>query len=203
MSSSHESAHDRLEEMLRLGEHAVALRQLEPTLGLTQLGVRLGTSSSSVYRAVRLLELCARVGERWIHLGPSHLTAVLHAPPGTQEVLLQRAELERWTVRQLLAAVAAATPSRDRPSRGRPRQAPIVRTLRDLCRIGSDPEAFVDIDALDGLSGREVARLLEGIDQVVNECRTIQAHLREIVTALSWRSGRRGVQPSIARRNPI
>lgn len=111
-------------------------------------------SASGVYRAVAIYEVWQRIGgiATWKHVGACHLRAVLSLPPADQDTVLLRAEAQRLSVRELEDTVAELRSVRaDR--RGRPRQSPVVRTMRSLERSIQGLELSLenaDFAALDG-----------------------------------------------------
>jgi hypothetical protein len=177
---------ERLDDQLRLGELVAAARAGEPRPSLSDLAADVGASVSTLYRAVRMVELCDRVGRCWSHLGPSHLRAVMHVPDALQDDLLRRAEAGGWTVRRLQREADLAVPPARDAGPGRPRRAPIVRTLHDLGRIVEQPDAFRGVDALRRLPARDLRAMLDALDRLVDECRGVQGALREVVADRSW-----------------
>lgn len=81
-----------------------------------------GVSAAVLRRATAIYDMCAQLelldpetGEStWIHLGTSHLRAVLGLPDSEQKRLLTRAEDKKWTVEKLESEVRKARPSDNR-----------------------------------------------------------------------------------------
>lgn len=98
-------------------------------------------SAAFLYRACALYELEQRVGVSALkHLTASHAFAVLGLPDTDQRTLLERAEREGWTTRQLEDAAR-----RRRPSDGRGRkplpvfQKGLRKVLRAIQEAASEP----------------------------------------------------------------
>lgn len=142
----------RLTEWRGRGRKEIGLRQLaaHPNLSI---------SASTLYRSIAIYELCERVGHcgSLRHLGVSHLRALLAAPEAEQTALLQRAELEKWSVARLEREVDKG---QGRESRGgRPRSPEYVKSIRRMNQLVA-PRALDGLDEADNLSPAEARELL-------------------------------------------
>lgn len=142
----------RLSEWRSRGRKEVGLRQLAAH-------PKLSISATTLYRSIAIYELCERVGHYGSlqHLGVSHLRAVLAAPEAEQTALLQRAEIEKWSVSRLESEVDK---EQARASRGgRPRAPEYVKSIRRMNQLVA-PRALDGLDEADRLSPAEARELL-------------------------------------------
>jgi hypothetical protein len=123
----------------------------------------LGLSPSTLYRFVAIAAMCRALGRtRFDHLGPSHLRQLLPLDPADQASLIERAEEERWTVRQIQEEVRTiASPARSR--RGAPAFVRGLAHLRKWVRLRGH---LTGLDRLDALHLEHLTRL----QQLVATC---------------------------------
>lgn len=135
-------------------------------------------STAELYRSVRIYEICQRLPElAQSKLSLSHVLVVLSLPPDQQQTFLRRAEREHWTVRRLRKAVSSAgDPS---PATGRPRTAPIMKTLEQALSAES---AFDGTESLLGLGAKEAKALLEICTRAQEGLHRAEEQLRQVVS---------------------
>lgn len=117
-------------------------------------------SASALYRALAIYELSTRQagGQGWQHVGVSHLRTVLGLPEDVQTGLLERAEAERWTAARLERETLPLRAT-SRRAGGRKRLPGYVKSIRRMFEL-TRAEALEGLDAIDELSGSELAELV-------------------------------------------
>jgi hypothetical protein len=122
------------------------------------LAPRASTSPDTIYRAVRVYEVCARLPEIVENgaLSVSHVVAVLPIEPERQLSYLKAACENRWSVRFLRRTIEEGATVQS--ATGRPRVPPVLRTLRQV--LGAE-RSFEGLDALLTVDSDTAKGLLE------------------------------------------
>ena len=179
------------------GDVKLLRSRAEQDLSLRKLAERaesgaLHISASTLYRAIGIFELTARLGvASGKHLGVSHLRAVIGLPFARQQRLLTAAEDEGWTSERLEAEVRATrTKSGDAP-RGRPPSPAFVKGIGRLARMLAESEAaFGDLDRIDQLDAAQAAALRETVVEMRNKCEELEERLKAAQVAPAHRPTR-------------
>ncbi len=131
-----------------------------------------GLSSSSLARAVAILELDARVGLAGRpQLVAAHAVAVLGLAPADQERLLGRAEAEDWTAAQLKVEADRVRRASADPSRTGRRPLPaFVKTVNRWERELAEDASFHDLDQLPALEDDDAERLGRAVAAMRDRC---------------------------------
>ncbi len=135
-------------------------------------------SKTTLHRAACVYALSCRLGvPTWKHLGVSHLREVLGLPEQIQEVLLNTAEQERWTVTKIRRLARAHR----LPGRGRKPLPRYVKTIRRLASLLDEREGSLE-DLATGiarLDPREGPVLLGTLRDVQRFCGELEAALKD------------------------
>jgi hypothetical protein len=148
MGAWRERRRNKNNSVRRLAQHPLC------PLGRSGLNQAIG-----IFLAVESLNLDQTFG----HIGPSHISSVLHLNPEAQKQWLERARDERWSVRELKEQVTSerrATGER----RGRPRSgesATAVTTLRKVVRLLEEAVDAVEKANLHGHDHGELETLVQ------------------------------------------
>jgi hypothetical protein len=137
-----------------------------------------GTSASALYRAVAVYELDQRLGvAARKHLTFNRIRAVIGLSDAEQEKLLQQAEDEAWTTRQLEDKAAGAR-KKIGDGRGRPVLPMFVKTINKLGKLaGGDEDAFGDLDQVETLTADDATRLYQAVTGMKLRCEELQKAL--------------------------
>ncbi len=177
-----------LHEWRRRGRKASSLRALarHPELCI---------SPATLYRSLALYELSTRVRPvaSWKFLGISHMRAVLSAPVETQQVILERAENEAWSVARVEREVAELCGSKEPQRGGRPRSPEYVKSIQKIGRL-TDPDALEGFDDAERLETSQVHKLYALVAQARE-----RLHLVEHELARLLRESRRVGTPKLER----
>ncbi|HEY3235158.1 MAG TPA: hypothetical protein VGJ84_10585 [Polyangiaceae bacterium] len=136
-------------------------------------------SGSELYQSLQIHELCCRFPGVLLSklMTLSHLVEVLPLEPCQQQLLLERAEQERWSVRRMRDAAAplvALAP----PATGRPRTPSINKTLSALAAA----RAFEGAEALLAVDKKTAKALLGICDRALEEIERAKRNLRVAVS---------------------
>ncbi len=169
--------HGSLEVWRHKGEKSGSFRKLAAKLD--PLGIP-GLSSSSLSRAVAMVEVDARVGVAGRpQLLAAHVVAVLGLDPAQQERLLGEAEANDWTPRDLKAAAAKVKREAGGPKKqGRPRLPAFVKTVNRWERELADESAFDELDLIADLDDAEAERLAAAVEAMAARCAALLPSLR-------------------------
>jgi len=135
-------------------------------------------SPSALCRAVAVYILCKRLEGRasWRHLTASHIQEVLALEPSQQELLLQSADSERWSVSRLRLEV-----NKRRAPTPRSRQRRLVNVVRDLTTfLAKRQDILVNPDALRELDGETTEELREAVRRLSEQLSALQRLYAEI-----------------------
>lgn len=120
-----------------------------------------------VYVVVRELP-CVQTFE---HIGASHVIAVLHLCSDGQRAWLERAEQERWSVRELKSALLQCR-RLEGERRGRPRSSPlsvsVARAQRSLAALDAALDAIDSVDLFAPEQAEMVAPLRLALAEVIS-----------------------------------
>ncbi len=134
-------------------------------------------SKSVLHRSVQILELHKRLGEpEWRRVTATHYREVLALEDKHQATLLERAEKEGWSSRELAVAAKKKKPS---DGRGRPPLPSFVKAIGKLGKLVDDHETlFGDFDKLEKLDPLEAEALYQRVLDVRKACEDLQDRLR-------------------------
>jgi hypothetical protein len=140
-------------------------------------------SVSSLYRAVALFELCARIDiSARKHLGVAHLRAVLGLPAEQQQRLLRDAHDGAWTVRQVVAEAGKLRDKMD--GRGRPPLLPFVKTVRRVSRLLDEPHVVLGgLEQASVLTRAEIVSLQRAVSAIRQQMDIVDQRLKQTVVA--------------------
>ena len=159
------------------GEKSGSFRQLSAKLD--PLGIP-GLSSSSLARAVAMVEIDARVGiSGRPQLLAAHVLAVLGLEPAQQERLLGEAEATDWTAADLKTEAEKFKRATSPPSKqGRPKLPAFVKTVNRWERELADESAFAELDQVRELDSAEAERLTAAVEAMRVKCVGLLGSLR-------------------------
>jgi hypothetical protein len=135
-------------------------------------------SPAALYRSVAIFEMCERLGiKKWKHVSTSHMRMTLGLSMEEQRALLQTAELNRWTVRQLSEEIARrACRSSSSVQRGGRKASP--RWTAKIETLSKCIESFGELVAADDekleIGHENVHDVLETMRQVREICDLVE-----------------------------
>jgi hypothetical protein len=123
-------------------------------------------SPSALCRSVAIYELSCRLNvQRWKHISTSHIRLVLPLPAASQGGLLERADLERWSVDHLRAQIALGSEPLRKHTKARARgSSSLHRTIRAVDGPLGRLEAILNADRV--LTPVETQMLTDLLDRL-------------------------------------
>lgn len=137
-------------------------------------------SASGLYRCVGIYDLAENLGgvSALKHVGSSHLAAVLGLPPGEQKRLVDGAERDKWTVKQV-EVEAAKIREKSRARQGRPKLPNYEKSIRALGKFYTNfGDLFGDLEQVERMEEKKARGLLQTVESMQSACNALCEKLR-------------------------
>ncbi len=134
----------------------------------------IGLNAMGLSRAVSTYEMDTRLHlEDRKELTASHVRAVIGLPPAQQAELLDEAEAEDLTVKQLEDRVREARPASGNPGAGRKPLPAVVKTMNALAKIVGEAGAFGGVGELSDAQEEKVRAQLAAVEGALEAVRKV------------------------------
>lgn len=172
-----------IEELHRRGAKDASLRKLAEHPALDR-------SRSWLHQSIGIYALVERRGgvHTCGHLGSSHVRAVLALPHKDQDKLLEKAQEQGWTVKELEAEAKKVHEHTKQGKGGRPALPRFVKSVHALKRfVDEGDDLFGDLDQVDELDDDEATLLYQTITGLKLKCEELQGKLQPKVPGFTRR----------------